>query len=79
MINDWDITSCAKCHFVRQYVPQYVRDFPNPRAAYATKNGKDLRNKDDLHIAEMHMALDIFSFAVFFLLWPIFILGNVIV
>ena len=30
-------------------------------------NEDELKNKEDLHIAGMHMALDIFRFAVFFL------------
>ena len=30
------------------------------------KNEDDLTNKEDLHIAGRHMALDLFSFAVFF-------------
>ena len=32
------------------------------------KNENDLKNSDDLHIAEKHTALDIFKFAVFFTL-----------
>ena len=31
-------------------------------------NEDDLKNKEDLHIAERHTAMDIFSFTVFFLL-----------
>ena len=35
------------------------------------KNKNDLK-KDDLHIAEMHMALDVFSFAAFLIMTNIY-------
>ena len=34
------------------------------------RNEDELKNKEDLHIAGMHTALDIFRFAVFFLNFP---------
>ena len=36
------------------------------------KNENDLKNIDDLHIAEMHIALDVFSFAVFLIVTNIY-------
>ena len=41
-------------------------------------NNKDeLKNKEDLHIAGMHTALDIFCFAVFFLLINLLVQGLI--
>ena len=41
------------------------------------KNKNDLK-KDDLHIAEMHMALDVFSFAAFLIMTNIYFRYGII-